>query len=128
MKNSAATLRYERKIWKVPDWTGRKHSADSLTAYNVNEVALYTGNNPSRSLIEEPSGNFFDGLDVQPYLGRFFHSSDEHGPNSAPYIVLTYKYWHTHFHDDRGVIAQNVLVNKYPYTVIGVAPPDFHGT
>ena len=110
------------------DLRDRNHSFDALIAYNVNEVALDTGNNPSRSWIEEASGNFFDGLNVQPYLGRFFHASDEHGPNSAPYIVLTYKYWHTHFHDDRGVIGQNVAVNKHPYTVIGVAPPEFHGT
>jgi predicted permease len=110
------------------DLRDRNHSFDALIAYNVNEVALDTGNNPSRSWIEEASGNFFDGLDVHPYLGRFFHTFDEHGPNSAPYVVLTYKYWHTHFHDDRGVIGQNVLVNKHPYTVIGVAPPGFHGT
>jgi predicted permease len=110
------------------DLRDSNHSFEALIAYNVNEVALDTGNNPSRSWIEEASGNFFDGLNVQPYLGRFFHASDEHGPNSAPYIVLTYKYWHTHFHDDRGVIGQNVLVNKHPYTVIGVAPPGFHGT
>ncbi|HEX6823013.1 MAG TPA: ABC transporter permease [Candidatus Sulfotelmatobacter sp.] len=110
------------------DLRDRNHSFEALIAYNVNEVALDTGNNPSRSWIEEASGNFFDGLNVQPYLGRFFHASDEHGPNSAPYVVLTYKYWHTHFHDDRGVIGQNVLLNKHPYTVIGVAPPGFHGT
>ena len=110
------------------DLRDRNHSFEALIAYNVNEVALDTGNNPSRSWIEEASGNFFDGLNVQPYLGRFFHTSDEHGPNSAPYVVLTYKYWHTHFHDDQGVIGQNVLVNKHPYTVIGVAPPQFHGT
>jgi len=42
-------------------------------------------------------------LGVQPYLGRFFHASDEHGPNSAPYLVITYEYWHNHFHDDRPI-------------------------
>ena len=42
---------------------------------------------------------------IQPYLGRFFHDADEHGPNSAPYLVLTYAYWHSHFQDDRGVVG-----------------------
>ena len=64
----------------------------------------------------------------QPYLGRFFHASDEHGPNSAPYIVLTYAFWHSHFQDDRGVIGRVVRLNKHPFTIIGVAPPEFHGT
>ena len=65
---------------------------------------------------------------IQPYLGRFFHASDEHGPNSAPYIVLSYAYWHTHFQDDRGVVGRVVQVNKHPFTILGVAPPEFHGT
>ena len=47
---------------------------------------------------------------------------------SAPYIVLTYAYWHSHFQEDRGVIGRTVQVNKQPFTVIGVTPPGFHGT
>lgn len=76
----------------------------------------------------EASGNYFDLLHIQPYLGRFFHASDEKGPNSAPYIVLSYATWHSLFHDDRGVIGRVVQLNKHPYTIIGVAPPDFRGT
>ena len=67
-------------------------------------------------------------LRIQPYLGHVFHASDEHGPNSAPYIVLTYAYWHSRFHDDRSVIGRVVQLNKHPFTIIGVAPPDFQGT
>ena len=66
-------------------------------------------------------------IGIQPYLGRFFHASDEHGPNSAPYIVLSYAYWHSHFQDDRGVVGRVVRLNKHPYTIIGVAPPGFQG-
>ena len=62
-----------------------------------------------------------------PYLGRFFHASDEHGPNSAPYIVLSYAYWHSHFQDDRGVVGRVVRLNKHPFTILGVAPPEFRG-
>ena len=76
----------------------------------------------------EASGNYFDALQVQPYLGHFFHSSDEHGPNSAPYIVLSYDYWHSQMQDDRGVVGRVLQVNKHPFTVLGVAPPEFRGT
>ena len=51
-------------------------------------TALDTGNDPSQRLVYDASGNYFDVLGIQPSLGRFFHASDEHGPNSAPYIVL----------------------------------------
>jgi predicted permease len=110
------------------DLRDRNHSFESLIAYNVTLAGLDTGENPSRSWVEEASGNYFDALSLQPYLGQFFHASDEHGPNSAPYIVLTYAFWHTHFQDDRGVVGRVVYLNKHPFTILGVAPPDFHGT
>jgi predicted permease len=110
------------------DLRDRNRSFDGLAACNFNMVALDTGHNPSRSWVYQVSGNYFDVLGIQPYLGRFFHASDEHGPNSVPYIVLTFAYWHTRFQDDRGVVGRVVQVNKHPYTIIGVAPSGFHGT
>ncbi len=110
------------------DLRDRNRSFEDLAAYNVTGVGLDTGNNPSSAWILETTGNYFDALGVQPYLGRFFHASDEHGPNSAPYIVLTHAFWHTHFQDDRGVVGRVVQLNKHPFTILGVAPPEFRGT
>jgi predicted permease len=110
------------------DLRDRNRSFDGLVAYDVSAAVLDTGNNPSSVWTEDVSGNYFDALGLQPYLGRFFHAGDEHGPNSAPYIVLTYDYWHTHFQDDRGVVGRVVQVNKHPFTILGVAPAEFNGT
>jgi predicted permease len=110
------------------DLRDRNHSFDGLAAYSMSEVALDTGEGPSRVWSVETSGNYFDALQVRPYLGRFFHDSDEHGANSAPYIVLSYAYWHSHFHDDRGVVDRVVQLNKLPFTILGVSPPGFRGT
>ena len=110
------------------DIRDRNRSFEDLAAYNLIQAGLDTGNDVSRSWGVEASGNYFDVLGIRPYLGRVFHSYDEQGPNSAPYIVLSYSYWHTHFQDDRGVLGRSILVNKHPFTVIGVAPPEFHGT
>jgi predicted permease len=110
------------------DLRDRNRSFEDLAAYNVTSVGLDTGNNPSASWILEVTGNYFDALGIHPYLGRFFHGADEHGSNSAPYIVLTYAYWHAHFQDDRGVVGRVVQLNKHPFTILGVAPPEFRGT
>ncbi|MEO8727425.1 MAG: ABC transporter permease, partial [Acidobacteriaceae bacterium] len=110
------------------DLRDRNRGFDDLVAYNIDAVALDTGENPSRVWVEEASGNYFDALGLQPYLGHFFHASDEHGANSAPYIVLTYAFWHTHFQEDRGVVGRTVQVSKHPFTILGVAPPEFRGT
>lgn len=110
------------------DLRDRNRSFEALAASDFGQAGLDKGDGPSRAWCYKTSGNYFDVLGVQPYLGRFFHSSDEHGPNSAPYIVLSYAYWHTHFDDDRGVVGRTVQLNKYPFTIIGVAPPEFRGT
>jgi predicted permease len=110
------------------DLRDRNRSFDALAAFNVALVALDTGKNASRAWIYQVTGNYFDVLGVQPYLGRFIHASDEHGANSAPYIVLSYAYWHNHFQDDPGVVGRTVQLNKRPFTIIGVAPQEFHGT
>jgi len=110
------------------DLRDRNRSFDGVAASNFTGGGLDTGNNPSRVWGYEVSGNYFDVLGIQPYLGRFFHASDEHGPNSAPYLVLTYAYWQIHFQGDRGLVGRTVQLNKHPFTIIGIAPPEFRGT
>src|SRR6266702_905053 len=77
---------------------------------------------------DEVTGNYFDLLGVQPEVGQFFHAADEHGPNSAPYVVLSDALWRSAFHADAGVVGATVELNKRPFTVVGVAPAQFHGT
>jgi predicted permease len=110
------------------DFRDRNRSFDGLAVYHMNRVGLDTGKNPARAWLYEVSGNYFDVLRLQPYLGRFFHASDEHGSGSAPYIVLSYAYWRGHFQGDRGVVGRMVEVNKRAFTIIGVAPAEFRGT
>ncbi len=110
------------------DLRDRNQSFTALAAYTIGQASFDAGENPSASWLYEVSGNYFDALGIQPYLGRFIHGSDEHGPNSAPCIVLGYGFWHSRFHDDTGVIGRVVRLNKHPFTIVGVAPPSFHGT
>jgi predicted permease len=110
------------------DLRDRNRSFDGLAAFSFAFVGLDTGKDPSRATGFATSGNYFDVLRIQPYLGRFFHSADEHGSNSAPYLVLSHAYWHTRFQDDRGVVGRSIQLNKHPFTIIGVAPPEFRGT
>jgi len=110
------------------DLRDRNRSFDGLAAYDFAVVSIDSDGNPARAWAITVTGNYFDVLRVQPFLGRFFHGADEHGPNSAPFVVLGHSYWHSHFQDDPSVVGRVVRVNKHPYTVLGVAPPDFHGT
>jgi predicted permease len=112
------------------DLRQQNRSFESLVSYYImGPAGLDTGGgNPSVVWPYMVSGNYFDSLGIQPYLGRFIHSSDEHGKNSVPYVVLSYAYWHSHFNSDPAAVGRTVQINKHPYTIAGVARPDFRGT
>jgi predicted permease len=111
------------------DLRDRNRTFENLVAYDIiGSVAVDTGSNPSTVWPYMVSTNYFDALGVQPYLGRFLHAGDDKGPNSAPYAVLSYAYWHSHFNGDSSAVGCVVQINKHPFTIIGVAQPDFRGT
>ena len=110
------------------DLRDRNHSFEDLAAFRFAFVGLDTGEDPSLASGYATTGNYFDVFEIQPHLGRFFHRSDERGPNSAPYVVLSHAFWHSRFQGDRGVVGRTVRLNKHPFTIIGVAPPGFRGT
>jgi predicted permease len=110
------------------DLRERNRAFDDIALYNFAPVGVDAGSDPQQAWIYEASGNYFDILGVKPYLGRFFHSSDEHGPDSNPYIVLSYAYWRDRFHADPGVVGNKVQLNKHAFTILGVAQPRFLGT
>jgi len=61
-----------------------------VAAYRIAAAGLSKDKIASSIWLYEASGNYFDVAEVQPFLGRFFHSSDEHGAGTAPYTVLSY--------------------------------------
>jgi predicted permease len=131
-QNLYMVQRFQYPSQSYPDYLDlrdRNKSFDSLVGYNIiGSVGVDTGGNPSTAWPYEATGNYFDALGIQPYVGRFFHTSDEHGNNSAPFVVLSYAYWQSHFQGDRAVVGRVVKLNKIPFTIIGVAPPEFRGT
>lgn len=110
------------------DYRDANTGFSGLAEYLMTNTAVGIGNSAVKSYGYFASGNYFDVLGIQPSEGRLFHASDEHGPNSAPYIVLSYAFWKSHFNGDPGVVGTTVALNTHPFTIIGVAPADFHGT
>jgi predicted permease len=110
------------------DFRARNTTFSDLALYRISMVGISNGGSAQRAWAYETSGNYFDMLGVQPQVGRLYHSSDEHGPNSAPYVVLSDALWRTRFGADPRVVGTVVELNKHPFTVIGVAPKEFNGT
>ena len=110
------------------DYRDRNQSFTGLLAYKFIRVGIAIDASVSQSWGNAASGNYFDVLGVQPALGRFFHAADEHGLASAPYIVLSYDFWQRQLAANPHVLGKTVTLNQHPFTIIGVAPENFHGT
>src|SRR5260370_8743950 len=74
------------------DLRDRNRTFDELVAFDGAVAGIDTGRNPSTAWGALVTGNYFDGLHLQPYLCRFFHPAYYHGPHSTPYICLTHAY------------------------------------
>ena len=104
------------------------HSFSGIAGYRFERSGVGTAGAVRQGWDIEASENYFDVLGVQPALGRFFHPSDAHGPDSIPAIVLSYAYWRARFNGDASIVGKVIEVNKLPMTVLGVAPATFKGT
>ncbi len=72
--------------------------------------------------------NYFSVLGMRPTLGRLLSPEDDRGEGSDPVVVLSYDCWRSRFNADAGIVGRRLLINKQPFTVIGVGPQGFHGT
>ena len=71
------------------------------------------------------SGAYFRGLGVTPAAGRLISPDDERG--GAQVAVISYAYWSRRFGADPGVVGQPITINHLPFTIVGVASPQFFG-
>src|SRR5712664_469434 len=75
---------------------------------------------------EYVTGEYFRGLAVSPAAGRLIDSEDDR-PGAAPVAVISFATSQQRFGGPPNAIGQPVLVDNVPFTVIGVAPPEFFG-
>jgi predicted permease len=73
------------------------------------------------------AGNFFQVIGVKPYIGRVLVPDDDRS-GSSPAVVLQYDFWRARYAGRREIVGSTVRLNGAPFTVAGVAAPEFGGT
>jgi predicted permease len=108
----------------------RNQMLDGLAAtggfYTV-DMTLSGASLPESVNVELASGNYFTTLGVNALLGRVFTAGDDRIPGGHPLAVLSAGYWTRRFGGDPGILGKTLILNSTPFTVIGVAPPEFFG-
>ena len=90
-----------------------------------NRTLAVRGQAMSASL-EYVTGGYFRGLAVSPAAGRLIDSEDDR-PGAAPVAVISYATSQNRFGGPPNAVGQPILVDNVPFTVVGVAPPEFFG-
>src|SRR5262245_5336050 len=72
--------------------------------------------------------NYFAALGTRAAIGRVFDSGESDLPGASPIVVLSHRFWMRRFGGDPAIVGTTVRLNRYPMTVVGVAPEGFQGT
>lgn len=107
------------------DWREQSSSFVGLTGFDDRKLFTITGaSEPLRVYGAAVDGHFFHVLGIDPSFGRFIRPADDR-PEASRVVVLGEAFWRREFGADSGLIGQTVIMNRLPYTVVGVAPVGF---
>src|ERR1700733_8412119 len=70
--------------------------------------------------------SLFKILHAKPQLGRLFTDEEDQINNSAAVVLISHRYWLSHFSGDPNVLGKTLIMDSKPNTVIGVMPAGFN--
>jgi len=78
--------------------------------------------------VEAITPGFHESLGLTPLLGRFISEQDAPGDGPAAAVaVISHRFWQRRYGGEPSAIGDQLLINKVPFTIIGVTPPDYSG-
>ena len=111
------------------DLRDRARSFNGLLAYGtvVTGFAVGQGEPTQRTLGLAVSGNFFDVLELQPALGRFFLPEEDRVAGRDAVMVIAHAVWRDRFGADPMILGRRARLGGVDFEIIGVAPAGFEG-
>src|SRR5262245_7467271 len=98
-----------------------------LTGQRIEAASLVGDERSEMVRLGLVGGNYFQVLGVRSHLGRLLTLDDDKTRNSHPVAVLQYNFWQNRFQGKSDVVNSTIRLNGAPFTVIGIAAPDFEG-
>jgi len=100
----------------------------AVAAWSVWDLGL-EANGVTRPVWAFPvSGQYFEAVSIQPFLGRLLGRADDDHPGASQAAVLSWPSWQSYFGADPNIVGKTIRLNKHPYTIVGVTPEGFYGT
>jgi len=86
-----------------------------------------TGGSPVRANVELVTGSYFRVLGVPALYGRAIGPDDDNRGHPAPVAVISHALWMRQYGGDPSALGRTIRVQRAPFTIVGVAPPEFFG-
>jgi predicted permease len=109
------------------DYRDHNTAFSSLLLHTTVTVNLTGRGDPQLLMAQLVSANYFDGLGVNPIVGRGFRPEEDASLGSAAVTVISHALWMRLYAGSREVTRRSIEINGRQYGIVGVAPPDFAG-
>ena len=86
-----------------------------------------SGGQTEQAEMQLVSGEYFQVLGVNAFAGRLFTTEDNQKPGAHPVAALSHSFWRRRFAGDVSILGKSIRLKGQPFTIIGVAPPEFFG-
>jgi putative ABC transport system permease protein len=111
---------------RLEDWNRMNRTFQAISGYYMEDTVDATGPLPVRLKRAIVAPRFLEVMGVAPEIGRDFTQADEHFHGvTGLSVLISDRYWRTHFHGDPGAIGQPLMKDRKSARVIGVMPPGF---
>jgi putative ABC transport system permease protein len=104
------------------DWKTAK-SFEKMAMLDSDRLNLTGIGEPEQVGVVAVSGELFQALGTPAFLGRTLLPTDDEGQQTS--VLLSHRFWSSHFGGDRGIVGRPIRLNGKPLTVVGVMPPHF---
>ena len=103
-------------------WRERSSSFQAMNAWNGTAFNVATDDRPEQVPASRRTPGFFTMEGLPMLLGRdFVPEEGEQGRDRV--VILSHRFWSSHFHSNRDLIGKDIRMNSEPYTVVGVLSP-----
>jgi predicted permease len=118
-----AGLRIGVTAREIETYSNETHAFRSLGGFTTASYELSGGATPEEVHAARLAASVFPTLGVQPILGRTFTAQEEDTRQSP--AVISYALWLNRFHRSPDVLGTTIVLDRKPYTIIGVMPRSF---
>ena len=134
LNREAGITRRGASSGNIAEWRQRTSAFEGITGYSSTGRTVSFGDGAEALITAQVTADFFTVLRVAPLVGRAFtpeesaravFNSSSAPVGADPVVILSHGFWLRRFGGDANAIGQTVMLERRPFTVVGVMPPGF---